>query len=150
MSDSSFSRHACTAAKAQFRVFPLLPGSKKPAIKGWQSIATSKTRRVKRLWEDQPRANIGVVTGGDTGLFVVDVDGEDGRRSLAALERKHGCLPHTVEVRTPRGRHYYFHSNALLRNNSAKIGLGLDGRGEGGYVVGAGSIDDQGTRYRYA
>jgi hypothetical protein len=55
-----------------------------------------------------------------------------------------------VENRTPHGRHYYFRTDARLRNNAGKLGLGLDGRGDGGYVVGAGSVNDQGKRYRYA
>jgi putative DNA primase/helicase len=37
-----------------------------------------------------------------------------------------------------------------LRNSVAKLGSGLDVRTDGGYVVGAGSVNGDGVRYRYA
>jgi hypothetical protein len=144
-----FLKAALDATRAKFRVFPVAPTSKVPAIKDWQANATSNAKTVKRLWRLHPNANIGIVTGGQAGLFVLDVEGEKGRDSLQALKQKFGPLPRTVVTRTPHGRHYYFRGAEPLRNNSKKLRPGLDGRGEGGYVVGAGSINDQGARYRY-
>jgi putative DNA primase/helicase len=149
MLKTRFLNAALAAAEAKFRVFPVAPGSKVPAIKGWHANATSDPKTVKGLWRHRPNANIGIVTGGQSGLFVLDVDGEEGRDSLQALKQEFGSLPLTVATRTPNGKHYYFRSAEPLRNNCKKLGPGLDGRGEGGYVVGAGSINNQDAVYRY-
>jgi putative DNA primase/helicase len=121
-----------------------------PAIKDWQQLATSSPKAIERLWRKHPTANIGILAGGRLGLFVLDVDRDEGRQSLAALQQRHGRMPRTVVVRTPRGAHYYFRSDEPLHNSVAKLGPGLDGRSAGGYVVGAGSVNEDGVRYRYA
>ena len=52
---------------------------------------------------------------------------------------------------TANGRHLYFDTNGLLIGNSVgKLGPGIDVRGDGGYVVGAGSVHPSGHVYRYA
>lgn len=66
---------------------------KRPQLKGWQNEATSATRTVARWWNRFPNANIGLAMGGDSRLVALDVDGEEGRASLAALETKLGALP---------------------------------------------------------
>ncbi len=119
-------------------------------ITGWQTKATEDKNAVETFWASHPDANIGVVTGGKLGLFVLDVDGDMGRQSLADLRQQHGRLPRTVKVLTPRGSHYYFRTDEPLRNSVKKLGAGLDVRSEGGYVVGAGSVNGEGVRYRYA
>src|SRR6266446_5466532 len=61
-----------------------------------------------------PNANIGIVMGAPSGLFVVDIDTKeghdvDGAASLAALEAEHGALPETRQAISPSGSiHYYF------------------------------------------
>ena len=40
--------------------------------------ATIDTRQVKSWWEAFPNANIGIRTGKESGIFVVDIDGPDG------------------------------------------------------------------------
>jgi hypothetical protein len=103
--ESRFRIRARAAAKAGFRVFPVRPRSKAPAISGWQSKATKDKKVIDSFWADHPDANIGVVTGGKLGLIVIDVDGDAGRQSLADLKQQHGRLPRTVKVLTPRGSH---------------------------------------------
>jgi putative DNA primase/helicase len=147
---SRFSNFAQHAAKAGFRVFPLQPGTKLPAIKGWQTKATTRAGMVNTFWMAHSNANIAIATGGKPNLFVFDIDGEEGKQSLADLERAHGSIPETVMVRTPHGTHFYFHCPQRLRNSVGTLAPGLDGRAEGGYVVGAGSVNGEGVRYRYA
>jgi putative DNA primase/helicase len=147
---SKFLKAARAAAKTGFKVFPIRPGSKVPAISGWQKVATGDPREVDRLWAHRPSANIGIATGGEHGLFVLDVDRDEGRQALKTLLRQHESLPPTVLVHTPRGDHHYFCCNERLRNSVSKLGPHLDGRGDGGYVVGAGSVNEDGVRYRYA
>lgn len=96
----------------------------------------------------QPHHNIGVATGAASGVFVVDVDGEGGERSLAAL----GDLPPTLTQWTGNGRHLFFSAPAGVKIASrvSKLGRKLDIRGDGGYVVVAPSMHHSGRRYEWA
>jgi putative DNA primase/helicase len=106
--------------------------------------ATGDKDQIKRWFKKRPDANFAVATGG--GIFVLDVDGKVGRESLEALQR----LPRTVTVKTGKGRHLYFRCDDVRVSNSAgRLGKGLDVRGDGGYVVGAGSVHSSGKTYRY-
>jgi len=67
----------------------------------------------------------------------------DGEASLVKLLNGHHTIPITLEVRTPSGgRHIYFSTPGGMdvKNSAGKIGPGLDIRGDGGYVVAAGSV----------
>ena len=95
-------------------------------------------------------ANVGIATG--RGLVVLDVDyRHDGGDSLAELERRHGRLPATVSAETGGGgEHLYFSTRAPIKNSAAKLGPGLDVRGEGGYVVAPPSVHpDTGRVYTW-
>ena len=118
-----------------FRVFPLSPGTKIPP-KGlaWKAEATTDPARLTAWWAENPSYNIGVATGG--GLIVIDVDPKPGvEGALLALD-----LPDdTLTVRTPSGgRHLYLRGDDVA-NSSRKLGIGIDVRGVGGYVVAPGS-----------
>jgi hypothetical protein len=81
---------------------------------------------------------VGIATGADSGLFVLDVDPDSGGfDTLAALEREHGPLPYTRTIRTgSAGKHFYWRWPGFAVSNSAgKLGPGLDIRGNGGQVV---------------
>lgn len=149
--------HALALAAQGFRVFPLTPGGKEPAFStDWKRIATTDTERIRAMWwdpvmeVDQPY-NVGIATG--QGLVVLDVDmkaGKDGERALRLLEMLFEQLPPTREVRTASGsRHLYFRSDHPVGCSHSRIGEGLDVKGEGGFVVGPGSVID-GFEYRWA
>ena len=73
-----------------------------------------------------------------------------GKASLKELQAEHGRLPKTVTVKTGKGRHLYFRSDgARVGNSAGRLGKGIDVRGDGGYVVGAGSVHYSGAIYRY-
>jgi hypothetical protein len=69
----------------------------------------------------------------------LDIDLRDGGpESLATLERTGGPLPETAKARTGGGgMHLFFRYPAGERvgNSAGRLGLGLDVRGEGGYVI---------------
>jgi putative DNA primase/helicase len=130
---------------------PLIAGGKRPAQKGWINAPITTRAEVDNLFAEQPKANIGIITGAVSGLIAVDLDGPEGEASLKALEAAHGPLPMTTTVRTPRGRHLYFRYSGLrIPNSAGKLGPGLDVRGDGGFVVGVGSAHPSGAIYRYA
>jgi hypothetical protein len=112
-------------------VFPLWPGSKRPAIRGWQQHATTEPGILAIWWGRRPY-NVGVACGA-SGLLVVDID--DPAAEPAGL-------PPTYTVSTPRGEHRYY-STELGRpglSSAGVLGSHVDTRGVGGYVVAAGSI----------
>lgn len=138
---------AIETSKAGFRVIPLRPGTKKPAIHNWQN-APLDFLDVVETWEWGDDHGVGIVTG--RGFFVLDVDvkgGQPGTQSLTKMTAKHGPLPATRTVRTASGGwHYYFEtppgrtvSNANKTLKSL-FGDGLDIRGEGGQVVAPGNV----------
>jgi len=92
--------------------------------------------------------NLGIATGPESGLVVLDVDERHGgNESLQAL----GELPRTATVQTGGGRHYYFkHPKGLdIRNSTGKLGEGLDIRAAGGYAVAPPSMHVSGVRYKW-
>jgi hypothetical protein len=128
---------ALALASAGFRVFPLR--GKFPLGK-WQQQASSDASKVLVEFAPHVDADIGIATGPD--FFVVDVDGDEGRASLAALP----ALPPTYTVQTSRGHHYYYKvpSGAICpRNSQSRVGNKIDIRGDGGYVVAAGSVNTE-------
>ena len=112
--------------------------------------ATKDSEQIK-AWK-WSNANIGVATGARSGLFVLDVDGDVGKKNLRILQAKYGSLPVTVTVVTGKGRHYYFRcdGDVHISNSVHRLGEGIDVRGDGGYVVGAGSHHKSGQIYRFA
>jgi putative DNA primase/helicase len=140
-----------TALKAGWRVFPLVEAGKTPVYPGGCRDATRSRQRVLNRWEQHPNHNYGIATGAPSGIFALDIDGPQGEASLLRLCAQHGLLLPTVVVITANGRHLYFNTNGLLVGNSVgKLGPGIDVRGDGGYVVGAGSVHPSGHVYRYA
>lgn len=132
-------------------VFPCHPRSKTPALRHGLKDATDDPGMVAGWWEQWPEANIAILTGGDSGLVVLDVDGDEGARSLDRLERTHGPLPYTTTARTPGGgSHIYFaHPMHTVRNSTSLVGPKLDIRGDGGYVIAPPSIGPSDRRYEY-
>jgi hypothetical protein len=100
--------------------------------------ATSDTDKIQTWWTRYPRANIGMATGKASGFFVLDVDLPEGAESLASLEAQNCKLPDTVKQNTGSGGlHLFFKipANDEIKNSTSKVGLNLDIRGDGGYIV---------------
>src|SRR5262245_56674086 len=99
-------------------VFPCQPRGKEPACDTGLHAATTDIERINRWWQAFPDLNIGIATGKASGVFVLDIDGEDGEGSLLKLESAHTALPPTVEVVTGKGRHCYFRIGKHKISNS--------------------------------
>ncbi|MEU6535820.1 bifunctional DNA primase/polymerase [Streptomyces sp. NPDC047000] len=164
--------HAALDAAARGRhVFPLRPGTKRPALHGeksctgtgpceqghrkWEQRATTDPDRIRAAWSRAPY-NVGIATG-PSGLLVVDLDTPEhkgssdapcGAATFAALcERAGHAVPTTYRVRTASGgTHLYFTAPAGVRlaNTAGTVAASVDTRGWGGYVVAAGSITPAG------
>jgi hypothetical protein len=83
-----------------------------------------------------PFMNIGIATGCESGVVVLDIDKKTGGfESLEKLEKENGTLPVSIRVKTGgKGLHIYFKATHSIRNRASVL-PGIDFRGEGGYVV---------------
>lgn len=143
---------ALRLAELGWRVVPIKRGFKYPPMKSWQQAASSDEKTVRNWWGGLYRQHgVGVATGEQSGVWVLDIDGEAGAAALQALEDANGTLPDTVEVVTGSGgRHLYFrHPGGRVTTNRSQLGAGLDVRGDGGQVLAPPTIHPNGTAYRW-
>jgi len=120
------------------------PG-KHPRVRSWQKKATTDASQVRAWVRQTPTTNVGIATGADSGIVVVDVDPRHGGdASLAKLG-----LPATYTVKTGGdGHHHYFeHPGIEVPNSAGKLGPGIDIRGDGGFVVAPPSSHISGHSY---
>ncbi|WP_181063634.1 bifunctional DNA primase/polymerase [Nocardia nova] len=153
---------ALTAAAHGHHVFPLHPRAKTPAYEGdWLLHATTDPDLIRGIWRERPY-NIGIACA-PSELYVIDLDPAHGvtapapwtglthgRDVLTALAERagHPYPGDTYTVATPSGGwHLYFHAPTTVRlpNTAGTLGWRIDTRGDGGYVVAAGSVLRHGT-----
>lgn len=128
-----------------WRIFPIRARSKRPSVVRWPEVATTDPDQIRAWFADCPDLNLGIATGEGSGLVVVDLDGLDARE---AIERDHGPLPSTFEVRTRRGSHLYYSVEGPCRSRGGFGGLKVDLQADGKMVVAPPSIHpDTGQRY---
>lgn len=129
-------------------VFACRVNDKRPIAQGGFHTASTDPTQIRAMWQQHPRANIGIPAGQH--WWVLDVDPRHGgHETLADLEGRHGELPQTLIARTPSGgTHYYFRADRRARNSVSKLGAGLDTRADGGYVLVEGSSVN-GGRYQF-
>jgi hypothetical protein len=152
---------AIAAALRGWPVFPLSAHSKIPAIKQWETDATTDRAQLEEWWSFDPDRNIGIACG-PAGLVVIDLDTvrgplpdawselgvRHGREVLTLLAQWAGEADpaDTYTVLTPTGEHRYFlaPTDRRLRNTIGELGHGLgpavDVRAWGGAVAAAGSV----------
>jgi len=130
-----------------YSVIPLERGSKKALVK-WKQYQTERPEpeTVEKWFRKWPEANIGIITGAISGIFVVDVDSSEG---LEALQER-GDWPDVPHVKTSKIGHYYFRFPADGVRNATGVLPGVDIRGEGGLVAAPPSVHHSGVLYEWA
>lgn len=127
-------------AKRGYKIFPCkglrFPGEEKqPLTKNGVKDATTNTRQIRAWHKAFPHAWWGMSTEHFT---VIDQDikkDKNGIEETKTLEYNWGKLPKTRIHRTPSGgRHIFLQPIPGMGNSTDKIALGVDIRGEGGYV----------------
>jgi ribosomal protein L12E/L44/L45/RPP1/RPP2 len=153
--------HAIYYASRGWEIFPAPPGKKKSFKSAKHSDGrnwgkTTNADEIKRDWAQWPQANIGIATGKDSGIFVVEADtadghGVDGIAALAKLEAEHGKLPETMAAESPSGSiHRYFKypkDVEKIKTVASEIAPGIDTRGDGGMVIAPPSMRPGKGRY---
>lgn len=150
-----FKDEALRYAAQGLAVFPVAPREKRPATAHGCKDATCDPSMVEQWWTEQPDANIGIATGSKSGgLIVLDFDvddekGKDGLDTLHEWERANGELTETVCSETGGGGMHMLYRTQVQFKNSVNAGLGVDVRGEGGYIVAPPSIHPDGGVYAW-
>jgi len=111
--------------------------------------ATRDSAKIREWWTKRPGALVGVATGQASGLYVVDLDVKGPANGLdewhEIVKRLGAALEETALVETPSGgMHVYYSVNGsgptpALGNTAGRLAPGIDTRGDGGYVIAAGS-----------
>jgi archaellum biogenesis ATPase FlaH len=130
--------------------------AKHPLTENGLKDASADETVIRGWWKRWPRANVGIVTGAESGIVVLDKDlRHGGEETLAKLMDEYGEFSETVEAVTGGGgAHFIFaHPGKRVKNSVGKNGWlaapGLDIRGDGGYIVAAPSLHIEGQRYRW-
>lgn len=119
---------------------------KHPRISQGRNGATINPDTIRNWWAVWPEANIGIATGQESGLIVLDVD-DGGEATLTGL-----ALPDTVEQITGSGgRHliYLRPDDDARYKTRVRFMPGLDSRADGGYIVAPPSMHVSGYRYAW-
>lgn len=112
--------------------------------------ATKDVALIEQLWAECPLANIGIVTGEPSGVFVVDIDPRNGGdRAWQELLEEHGDVPVTRTVETGGGGTHLYFRHLPGRKLKKSIRRGIDLKGDGGYVVAPPSLHSSGGTYRW-
>jgi hypothetical protein len=147
----------CRAAAQMYaaRGIPVFPCKldKSPQTPNGFKNATANNEQVANLWRRKPEASIGIPTGSPSGFIVLDVDTDKGGdASLTVLDERIGGLPPTMTARSGSGGiHLYYKvpEGVEIRNSAGRLGVGLDIRGEGGYIIAAPSPHPSGGTYQW-
>lgn len=134
-----------------YKVFPATlnsEGQKVPLIKGWKDLASSDPEQI-RLWQELFKGSLsfwGIPCGAANGIYVLDIDVKkiNGFKSLQDLGYQ---IPNTLCQKTPSGgAHFFFKAHQGFHyNNTVNSDLGLDTRGDGGWVAFYGFANDAPT-----
>lgn len=160
MANLDLRAQAVSLAQRGFRVFPVARLGKVPAWStNWKDLASCDPVKVEKMWTEPTLGgpqeyNIGVAGGeGPNGmrLVVVDVDVKGGETKGMRLFKlwESAYRLHSMLVRTPSGG---LHAYLNVPKGLDMIGCGngtmaplIDIKGEGGYVVGPGSVLSNGV-----
>jgi Bifunctional DNA primase/polymerase, N-terminal len=121
--------------------------------------AATDEDQIRAWWRRWPNAMIGVRTGATSGVWAVDPDASkdgspDGVANWAELVAKHGGIPDTHTHNTPNGGHHVlfkWHDDQHVTNREGGLsGLGINVRGEGGYIIAPPSVMADGRTYEIA
>lgn len=136
-------------------VIPLRRGQKVPATKHGINDWSDNPAQLDYWWGHDGWYNVGIVTGQPSGgVFAIDLDVHDPARSgietLRDWETVHGRLPETWEQVTGSGGRQLFYRASRKVRNSANGELGVDVRGDGGFVVAPPSVHPNGEPYEWS
>ncbi len=120
---------------------------KKPLI-AWAEFQTRRPteEEVKGWWTKSPSANIGIVTGEISNLFVVDTDTPESTKEIQDYLPENLLTP--IQKTPHDGQHFFFqHTEGF--STRARVAPGVDIRTTGGYITVDPSIGDNGKGWTW-
>jgi hypothetical protein len=88
-----------------YKIIPLIPGTKKPAVK-WDPWQAELSRQaIIRYWLQNPTHELGFIVGDD--IIVFDADSPESIAALTEIEKAFDITPNLV-VKTNKGVHHHF------------------------------------------
>jgi hypothetical protein len=146
---------------ADTRGWHVLPVSKnkKPLIMNWSKEATTNERQIIKWWGQYPSANIGILTGPESGFWVIDTDNRATFNGLENLAKFFGDRfvfnsQKYLAGKTPTGGiHLLFKwDDDYPVKTTSNVIEGVDTRGRGGQIIVAPSsrnIEGEWKEYRW-
>lgn len=126
------------------------PG-KHPMTKNGVKSATDNCGLIKQWWTQAPNANIGIATGRNSGIWVLDIDAKS--HGMESYDRAVAQLGEPGETwicgTGGGGMHLYYLHPGMQVQNKVAILQGIDVRGDGGYVVAPPSTHASGAQYSW-
>jgi len=142
--------YALAYAKLGWSVIPIQTKGKRSKVK-WEKFQKERPTedQIKGWWKKWPKANIGIITGSISDIIVMDIDSQKGREEyIAAFSELHNTISQTSGK--PGAIHLLFkHPQDKEYANMAGIYKDVDVRADGGYIVAAPSIHENGTQYKW-
>jgi hypothetical protein len=109
---------------------------KTPACPHGFKDASSDPKQVRQLWIQYPGQAIGVPTGETSGFDVLDVDSVKHPEAANWWLSHRQYIPHTrVHQTGSGGLHVLFTHSDLARTGNGRLGIGVDVKANGGYIV---------------
>ena len=102
---NSLSQSALDWFSRDYDIIPIIPDSKKTAVKwdGW--LAGLSLPTITAYWLQHPKHELGFIVGDN--IVVLDADSPESVAALVALEAEHGVKPNLV-INTTKGVHHHF------------------------------------------
>ena len=138
-----------------FSVIPIWEGQKSPSkLKEWGPYQTKRAdkNQITQWWTKWPNANIGIVTGKISNLFIADLDRYKPEFSEEiALQCFSDSLITPTSISPRKGEHLYFSlPEGFNLSGRSDEKIAIDFRAEGNYIVAPPSINGTGTAYQWA
>ena len=151
----------CALDYATNRGWHVLPvgRNKRPLIRDWTNKASTDEAVIARWWLDMPYANVGILTGPESGFWVVDTDNRPDFNGLVTLSEYYGDdftfnSEKYLAGKTPTGGvHLLFQwDDDFPIKTTSNVLKGVDTRGVGGQIIVAPSsrnIEGEWLQYRW-